>query len=181
MSFIDSFSDEYFPSNSSHQNWLLALTYATWREHNKTPTIRPRYRIVQSMNSWLIMKQSKVPAESDGKPVDELDNRGKDRKTLRSWRWSRTTSSWGSAQTLQRKMTVHRLMSLGFCWNNFCAPEHYEGAWRRVVNMITVREAMGAGLSDVASNEGHVLLKVSYCPGIARLWIVALNIIWHVL
>ena len=47
--------------------------------------------------------------------------------------------------------------------------------------MITVREAMGAGLSDVASNEGHVLLKVSYCPGIARLWIVALNIIWYVL
>ena len=38
---------------------------------NKKPTIRPRYRIVQSMNSWLIMKQSKVPAESDGKPVDE--------------------------------------------------------------------------------------------------------------
>ena len=29
------------------------------------------------MNSWLIMKQSKVPAESDGKPVDELDNRDK--------------------------------------------------------------------------------------------------------
>ena len=44
---------------------------------NKKPTIRPRYRIVQSMNSWLIMKQSKVPAESDGKPVDELDNRDK--------------------------------------------------------------------------------------------------------
>ena len=49
---------------------------------NKTPTKRPRYRIVQSMNSWLIMKQSKVPAESDGKPVDELDNRDKaDSKT----------------------------------------------------------------------------------------------------
>ena len=77
---------------------------------NKKLTIRPRYRIVQSMNSWLIMKQSKVPAESDGKPVDELDNRGKDRKTLRSWRWSRTRSSWGSAQTLQRKMAVHRLV-----------------------------------------------------------------------
>ena len=29
------------------------------------------------MNSWLIMKQSKVPAESDGKPEDELDNRDK--------------------------------------------------------------------------------------------------------
>ena len=44
---------------------------------NKTPTIRPRYRIVQSMNSWLIMKHSKVPAESDGEPVDDLNNRDK--------------------------------------------------------------------------------------------------------
>ena len=42
---------------------------------NKTPTIRPRYRIVQSMNSWLIMKHSKVPAQSDREPVDDLDNR----------------------------------------------------------------------------------------------------------
>ena len=44
---------------------------------NKTPTIRPRYRIVQSMNSWLIMKHSKVPAKSDREPVDDLDNRDK--------------------------------------------------------------------------------------------------------
>ena len=44
---------------------------------NKTPTIRPRYRIVQSMNSWLIMKHSKVPAQSDREPVDDLDNRDK--------------------------------------------------------------------------------------------------------
>ena len=29
------------------------------------------------MNSWLIMKHSKVPAESDGEPVDDLDNRDK--------------------------------------------------------------------------------------------------------
>ena len=44
---------------------------------NKTPTIRPRYRIVQSMNSWLIMKHSKVPAQSDREPVDDLNNRDK--------------------------------------------------------------------------------------------------------
>ena len=44
---------------------------------NKKPTIRPRYRIVQSMNSWLIMKHSKVPAQSDREPVDDLDNRDK--------------------------------------------------------------------------------------------------------
>ena len=44
---------------------------------NKTPTIRPRYRIVQSMNSWLIMKHSKVPAQSDREQVDDLDNRDK--------------------------------------------------------------------------------------------------------
>ena len=44
---------------------------------NKTPTIRPRYRIVQSMNSWLIMKHSKVPAEPDREPVDDLDSRDK--------------------------------------------------------------------------------------------------------
>ena len=44
---------------------------------NKKPTIRPRYRIVQSMNSWLIMKHSKVPAKSDREPVDDLDNRDK--------------------------------------------------------------------------------------------------------
>ena len=44
---------------------------------NKTPTIRPRYRIVQSMNSWPIMKHSKVPAQSDREPVDDLDNRDK--------------------------------------------------------------------------------------------------------
>ena len=29
------------------------------------------------MNSWLIMKHSKVPAKSDGEPVDDLDNRDK--------------------------------------------------------------------------------------------------------
>ena len=42
---------------------------------NKKLTIRPRYRIVQSMNSWLIMKHSKVPANRE--PVDDLDNREK--------------------------------------------------------------------------------------------------------
>ena len=29
------------------------------------------------MNSWLIMKHSKVPAQSDREPVDDLDNRDK--------------------------------------------------------------------------------------------------------
>ena len=29
------------------------------------------------MNSWLIMKHSKVPAKSDREPVDDLDNRDK--------------------------------------------------------------------------------------------------------
>ena len=41
---------------------------------NKKPSIRPRYRIVQSMNSWLIMKHSKVPAQSDREPVDDLSH-----------------------------------------------------------------------------------------------------------
>ena len=29
------------------------------------------------MNSWLIMKHSKVPAQSDREPVDDLNNRDK--------------------------------------------------------------------------------------------------------
>ena len=37
---------------------------------NKTPTIRPT-------NSLLIMKHSKVPAQSDREPVDDLNNRDK--------------------------------------------------------------------------------------------------------
>ena len=41
--------------------------------------------------------------------------------------------------------------------------------------MITVREAMRTGLSDVASNDGHVLLKVSGCPGITCPRVVTLS------
>ena len=41
--------------------------------------------------------------------------------------------------------------------------------------MITVRKAMRAGLSDVASYDGHVHLKVSGSPGITRLRVVTLS------
>ena len=71
MSFIDSFRNEYFPPNPHIKSGYLLWYMLNEENTNKKPSIRPRYRIVQSMNSWLIMKQSKVPAESDGKPVDE--------------------------------------------------------------------------------------------------------------
>ena len=34
-------------------------------------------RTVQSMNSWLIIEHSKVPAQSDREQVDDLENRDK--------------------------------------------------------------------------------------------------------